>query len=420
MLPYEEGEGSLKWQIINGFARGKKLLAFISLIIIMVTAITIIGRKDANSSRETHGVGIKVKVLRVEEQQLSEKTQVTATVVPYERVNLAAKIMAHVREINVKEGDGFTGGQVLARLDQREIATRTSMAEAGLEQASRAVSAAEAGLMEIAAARQAAEASLSNARSTYERMEKLYQAGAASKQDYDNATEHYKAARAQVERLDAQEQALIAQRQQALAKVKEARAGLEAAAIQMDYTEIVAPFAGLVVKKMVEVGDLVGPGQPLLVVDRPPWRVEAALNEQYLPRIHVGDTLKIEVDNLAGQQFAGRVVEINPAVDPMSRTFKIKIDLPENGGIKPGMFARVYLPVGQRRGIVLPETAVIKKYDLHGVFVVGEDSKAHLRYVEVGRKVDGGLEITAGLKPGEMVITGGLDGLEDGLPVEVE
>lgn len=274
--------------------------------------------------------------------------------------------------------------------------------------------------MEIAAARQAAEASLSNARSTYERLEKLYQAGAASKQDYDNATEHYKAARAQVERLDAQEQALLAQRQQALAKVKEARAGLEAAAIQMGYTEIVAPFAGLVVKKMVEEGDLVGPGQPLLVVDRPPWRVEAAINEQYLPRIHVGDSLKIEVDNLAGQEFAGKVAEINPAVDPMSRTFKIKIDLPDNGGIKPGMFARVYLPVGQRQGIVLPETAIVKKYDLNGVFVVGEDGKAHLRYVEVGRKVDGGQEITAGLKPGEMVVTGGLEGLEDGLPVEVE
>lgn len=410
----------MKWQIINGFARGKKLLVFISLIIILVAAITIIDRKDANLSRESHGAGIKVKVLRVEEQQLSEKTQVTATVIPYERVNLAAKVMAHVREINVKEGDSFSAGQVLARLDQREIVTQTSMAEAGLEQASKAVSAAEAALKELAAEREAALANLSNAQNKYERAEKLYHAGAASKQDYDNAAEYYTTAKAQIERLDAQEQALLAQRQQALAKVKEAQAALTAANIQMDYTEISAPFAGLVFKKMVEVGDLVGPGQPLLVVDRPPWRVEAALNEQYLPRIHVGDTLKIEVDNLAGQQFAGRVVEINPAVDPMSRTFKIKIDLPENGGIKPGMFARVYLPVGQRRGIVLPETAVIKKYDLHGVFVVGEDSKAHLRYVEVGRKVDGGLEITAGLKPGEMVITGGLDGLEDGLPVEVE
>ncbi|MEW8959756.1 MAG: efflux RND transporter periplasmic adaptor subunit [Moorella sp. (in: firmicutes)] len=410
----------MKWQIINGFARGKKLLVFISLIIILVAAITIIDRKDANPSRESHGAGIKVKVLRVEEQQLSEKTQVTATVIPYERVNLAAKVMAHVREINVKEGDSFSAGQVLARLDKREIATRTSMAEAGLEQASKAVSAAEAGLREIAAARQAAEASLNNARSTYERTEKLYQAGAASKQDYDNAIEHYKAARAQVERLDAQEQALLAQRQQALAKVKEAQAGLAAANIQMGYTEINAPFTGVVFKKMVEVGDLVGPGQPLLVVDRPPWRVEAALNEQYLPRIHVGDTLKIEVDNLAGQQFVGKVAEINPAVDPMSRTFKIKIDLPDNGGIKPGMFARVYLPIGQRQGIVLPETAIVKKYDLNGVFVVGEDGKAHLRYVEVGRKVDGGQEITGGLKPGEMVVTGGLEGLEDGLPVEVE
>ena len=410
----------MQWQSIAALARGKRLLTITFLIIVLAAAASIMGRNGVSSSREAHAAGIKVTVFKVEERRVTESARVTATVVPFERVNLAARIMAHVREISVKEGDSFASGQMLARLDHREIATKTSMAEASLEQASKAVSAAEAALQELAAEREAALANLSNAQNKYERAEKLYNAGAASKQDYDNAVEYYKAAKAQIERLDAQEQALLAQHQQALAKVKEAQAGLAAANIQMGYTEINAPFAGVVFKKMVEVGDLVGPGQPLLVVDRPPWRVEAALNEQYLPRIHVGDTLKIEVDNLAGQQFAGRVVEINPAVDPMSRTFKIKIDLPENGGIKPGMFARVYLPVGQRRGIVLPETAVIKKYDLHGVFVVGEDSKAHLRYVEVGRKVDGGLEITAGLKPGEMVITGGLDGLEDGLPVEVE
>lgn len=401
--------------------RGKtKFLVIIAVVAILVAVAAVWKKDHADIKKDEAGQEkIKVTAIKVKEQTITEASYVTATVIPQERVKLASKIMAHVEKIYVREGDSFHRDQLLVRLDQREIVAHSDQARAGLEQALKAVNAAEAALEDVAAAKKAAEASLANAQSTYERTKKLFQVGAATTQDFDNATERFKATKAQMERLEAQEQALLAQREQAMAKVKEAQAGVEAMAIQLSYAAINAPFDGYVVQKLAEEGDLVGPGQPLLIVDRPPWRVEAAVNEKYLQDIHLGDPLKIKVDTL-GQEITGRVAEINPAVDPVSRTFKIKIDLPEKNGAKSGMFARVYLPAGLKKGIVLPEEAIIKKYDFSGVYIVDAEGTAHLRYVEPGKKLKDGIEILSGVNPGESVVIKGAESLADGMQVEVD
>lgn len=401
----------------------KWLVLFLTLAVVLagIGAAAKLGRKhqEAIKGEEEPGKKIRVTALKVKEEDIKEQSFLAATVIPRERVKLASKIMAHVEKIYVKEGDRFEKGQLLVNLDRREITAHSAQASAGLEQALKAVRAAEAALEEIAAARKAAEATLANAQASYERTEKLFQAGVATQQDYDNATERLKAAKAQVERINAQEEAIRAQREQALAKVKEAQAGVEATGIQLSYTEILAPFDGYVVQKLVEEGDLVGPGQPVLVVDRPPWRVEAFLNEKYLQDIKVGDTLPVEIDTL-GRKVVGRVAEINRAVDPTSRSFEVKIDLPEDAQVKPGMFVRVIMPAGNRKGIVLPEDALVAKYDLHAVYLVDAEGRARLRYVDVGGRVKDGVEILGGLNPGDVVVVKGVEGLSDGTPVEVE
>ncbi len=178
-----------------------------------------------------------------------------------------------------------------------------------------------------------------------------------------------------------------------------------------------APFAGLVTAKLVDVGETVLPGRPLLSLEgRAPVRFEAQIPETAGGELAVGRAWPVKIEGQA-QEIDGRVVEIQPASDDATRARLVKFELPEKPGLRPGQFGRVLLANGTAATVTVPAGAVIRRGQLDIVFVV-ESGQARLRLVRCGREGDGRVQISSGLSGGETVVVSGGADLVDGQPVE--
>jgi RND family efflux transporter MFP subunit len=190
-----------------------------------------------------------------------------------------------------------------------------------------------------------------------------------------------------------------------------AEAGKQAALAQLSYTVVTAPFDGVITEKKIEVGELASPGQVLLKIEDPRrLRLEATVAERDLKAVSRGDRLAVVIDALDARALSGTVAQVLPTGDPATHTFLVKIDLPPTPGLKSGMFGRVQLDTGSSETLVVPKAARVERGALTGVFVVGPDMIARLRWVKVGRSVGDGVEILSGLNPGERVLADGSKG----------
>ena len=325
----------------------------------------------------------------VSESPLPGTETFVGTVESPDRGVIAARIDGQVTRIAVKEGDRVKAGQLLLVLGDNLAADRLREAEAGLSQAREAEA--------------TAEAHLTLAQQTYARYKRLFDQQALTPQEMDQMTADLTMAR----------KGLAA----AKAAVARAVSGRDAARVAAAYARVTAPFAGRVVRKQVEVGTTVMPGQPLLAIDRRGgWQVRAEIPESFSGRIVSGEHLAVEVPAL-GRRLTGTVVEVQPAADPQSRSFQIKIDLPAAQGLVAGLYARVSYSLPGAKAILIPQAAVVERGQLTAVFV--RDGKVlHLRLVTLGREVGKRVEVLSGLQSGETIVSTGAERAQNGARVE--
>jgi len=202
------------------------------------------------------------------------------------------------------------------------------------------------------------------------------------------------------------------------ARQRVAQAAVSEAQSLLSYARVVAPFDGVITRKLADVGDLAAPGRPLLEMEDPTrLRLEVGVPEALLGRLEQGNPVRVRVGALA-QDLTGTVSEIAPAADPGSRTFMAKIDLPTHPDLRSGQFGRAAISVGEFSAVRVPAGAVTQRGQLEMVFVA-LDGKAQLRLVKTGKQMDDTVEILSGIDPGETVITDGLAELRDGQPVSI-
>jgi len=321
--------------------------------------------------------GVKVaRVMAVDEVHVPFSATLTAA----DRAEVSTRVMGYVVKEFVKEGDRVKKGQTLYLIDPRDVKAQTEIMKQRIEQAKKNYAAAKAGY----------EA----AKKTYERFKKLLQEGAVTQHEFDMVEAKFKAAEAQLKAAEAE--------------IKVAREAYRAAKAQLSYVEIKAPFTGYVVQKFADEGDIAAPGRPLLVVEKKPYKVEAYFPEKYQGKVKVGDTLDVYVETL-NRVFKAKVTEVEPAVDPYTRTFKVKA-LVEGEGLRSGLYAKVYIVEKlDKPTIIIPKSAIYKRWDFTGVWVVREDGTLELRMVRLGREFDGYYEVLAGLKPGERIVVEGVE-----------
>lgn len=315
---------------------------------------------------------------------------------------LSAQIGGTVREMRVKPGDRVRRGELLALLDDRTPRAQLSAAEAGVNEASE-------GLNEINHAIQAAQANLQFARSTFERYQGLMIKNSVSKQEFDGAQARYKAALAN-------EQALEAKRKQVEARQQQARSQASLAETAYSYSRVVSPLNGIVAAKEVDTGSVVTPGAPLVTVeDNSRYRLEASVPENLAGAVKLGQLLAVSIPE---GEFEGRVAEIVPAADPASRTFTVKVDLPPACKCRSGEYGKARIPMGEAKALFVPQSAVVERGELEGLFVAGEHNLLHFRLVTTGRASGNQVEILSGLNPGERIAISHVDLLQDGEKVE--
>ena len=321
------------------------------------------GKHDAKSISTLPDLpSASVRVLTVEAKTHVATEEVVGTVRPKLRASIGAKVSGRIERMLVTQGQRVKAGELLAQLDSRENQSRLDQALAQRDQTE----------------------------SDFKRLTILVGQNAVTRQEFD-----------------------ATQARQLIAK-----AAVTQAETMLGYSQIEAPFDGVITHKLADVGDIAVPGRPLLELEDPTaMRLEADVPESLLGRIQTGAKMLVRLPALE-REMSGTVSEIAPAADPNSRTFLVKLELPTAPDLRAGLFGRVAVPVAERSVLRVPSSAVVLRGQLEMLFVVN-GGKAQLRLVKTGRRVGNEIELLSGLASGESVVVEGAASLTDGQPIEV-
>jgi RND family efflux transporter MFP subunit len=209
-------------------------------------------------------------------------------------------------------------------------------------------------------------------------------------------------------------------RAQVSAKIVQARGQAEAAKAMLAWTRVSAPFAGVIVEKRADAGSMAVPGVPLFVLEDPRrYRIEISVSETYLTLLKKGSAVQVALDADPGSPLSAVVTEIVPTIDPVSRTFTVKADLPA-GRARSGQSGKVRFAAGKGMALSVPKGAVTRAGGSDGVFTIGaRDNVARLSLITVGTEFDGRVEVLSGLSDGDRIALPPIGKLSDGARVEV-
>ncbi|MFZ0133700.1 MAG: efflux RND transporter periplasmic adaptor subunit [Desulfobacterales bacterium] len=354
---------------------------------------------------EKAGHAVRVEIAAVQPTSHPEVYEAMGTIRSQTTSVLSSKIMGTVRAIPVDEGQRVKAGQPLVVLDQRQVSARLQEAQAALSEAGKAEQAA-------AAARVSARAAAELAQTTYNRYVAMLKEEAVTPQELDAVAARHRQAQAALSQAEAMTAA-------ARSKVQQAQAAVAGAGVAYKDAVVTASYDGILVDKLVEVGDLAAPGTPLVKIEGDgEFRVDLELPENHILAVGVGDAVAVRVPGLIDKPLKGTVATIVPAADARSRSFLVKVRLPAAENLRSGLFARVSVPVGTGRLILVPASAVVREGQLTGIYLVDNDQIARFHLIRTGRSVGDTVEVLSGLRDGARYVVAPPPGFGDGTRVE--
>jgi RND family efflux transporter MFP subunit len=270
----------------------------------------------------------------------------------YERTLIYADIAGYVRQWNSDMGDSVRKDQVLAELYVPEMEVELKQKEAAIQQASSEIKLAEAAMLR-------SQAELKRAQSQYQRLAKVGDSGVLDKEQVEETRLGFEAAQASVAKAQAEVEV-------AKARLEVAKTSRDHVQALLQYTQVRAPYDGVITRRNVNKGDLVQPGssgkgEPLFIMEQiKPVRVFVNIQELDAVWVRDKDVALIRVQSLQGQQFKGEVTRTSRSLDPQNRTLRTEIDLPNTDGkLSPGMFVNATIIVEHKNVWSLPVKAVI-------------------------------------------------------------
>lgn len=327
-------------------------------------------------------------------QEVIDYVMVVGNLIGEATVDVSPRVNGRIESIAVRLGDRVAKGQVVARMDDRDVKEQVKQAEASLELAR-------------ATARQR-EFDKTASLTTFERQKNLFQRELQTKQTLEDAEARYNASAAQVD--------------VAKAQVMQTQARLDELKITLNNTVILSPVDGFVGKRTLDPGAFAGANTPVIsVVDIDSVRLIANLVEKDFRRVTPGVEAMVEVDAFPGETFGGKVSRVSPIFDPATRTAGLEIEVPNPGyRLKPGMYARVRLTVDRRpNALTVPRNAVVDSEGKRGVFLIDDGNVARFNIVRTGLQDGEKVEILEGLNDGQRVITTGAIALRNGDRVQL-
>lgn len=371
------------------------------------------GCKQENPEQKENSSAPIAPVATVVRAPLTNVLHVAGVFLPYQEVELHAKVAGYIRHINVDIGDKVRAGQVLATLDVPELNAQVVGAEAGVRQSQEQITRARSEVLR-------AQADYAALKAQADRLRQVSDAkpGLIAQQEMDDAQAKERAAAAQVEAAKAAQNAM----QQQLGV---SQASHQQVSAMVDYSRITAPFSGVVTSRYADTGSLIQAGTsnaasaPVVKIAQvDTLRLRLPVPAALVPFVRVGDTAQVRVDAL-NRTFAGNVTRSSGALDTATRSMQVEIDVPNrDGSLTPGMYADVTLNI-QRSGdaLVVPIQAVDQSGPQPFALVVDSANKVDKRAVHVGIATANRIEVVSGLQAGERVIVANLSSFAPGQTV---
>ena len=353
-------------------------------LLIAVTAMGLFlascGHKEhAATSGNTEKVPVKIATANLEDFPM--ETSFSGKLEADKQSNLSTRIMGQITAIYVKPGQKVNQGDLLIQIRNQDILAKKAQVEASKAEATTAYESAEKDL---------------------KRFEALHAANSASDKELDDMRTHFQMAKARVSAVEQMER-----------EVEE----------NIRYSSIRAPYSGIVTTKFVHEGDMANPGMPLISIESPAlWKVYARIPELEIASVKLNDPVKVRFTALPGVEVEGTVSELNPSSTNTGSQFEAKILLNANAAksadLYSGMFATVLHETGTQKMIRVPQSSLVKRGQLTGLYAIGPNNKALLRWVRTGKTYGDSIEILSGLNNGEKYVLSGENKLYDGAIVE--
>ena len=370
-----------------------------------------------HSSQPSASIALPVApVARVGRTPLSNRLQVAGEFLPFQQVEIHAKVAGYIRKIYVDIGDRVRAGQLIAELEVPEMTAQVEGAQAVVQRSQEDISGAKSALARASADYAALHAE-------YDRLKQASEArpGLIAQQELDDAQAKDLSAKAQVESARFE----LASREQGLGA---AQADHRRYASLADYSHITAPFAGVVTSRYADTGTLLQAGTAnsgsmpaikLAQVDI--LRLRLPVPESLAGFVHIGDTAQIHVQ-ATGEQLTGKVVRTTGELDLATRSLQVEIDVDnKNGKLTPDMYADVTLNIQRSgNGLTIPVEAVDRSQSVPFAYVVNQQGHIERRSLHLGMETPRFIEVIDGLKEGELVVAANLSTFQPGEAVQAK
>ncbi len=296
-------------------------------------------------------------------QEIADLRLLDGTVEAVNQATISAETSGRIEAILYDVEDYVPQNAVIIRFRDRDQKAAVSSARANLEEA---------------------RARLQQAEAEYRRIKNIYERKLVSKSKLDQATAAYKAAKA---------------------RLASSRGALDRAEEQLEHTRVRAPYAGIVTKRHVEVGEAVNIGQPLISgLSLEQLRVNVQVPQRFMDRVRKVKQAQIFTDTSDGPALVSEQLTLFPVADTLSHSFRVRIELPAGQhDLYPGMLVKAGFPLAQRKALLIPASALVERSELTALYVYSPQGQLRLRQVRVGRRQADKLEILAGLEAGEKI-----------------
>jgi HlyD family secretion protein len=366
-------------------------------------------------------LGVEVYAYTVTRSDLVQTVVASGRVETPLRINIGSQITGTVAAIPVAEGQTVKTGQLLIALENSEAKAAEAQARAAVVQAqTRLRQLQEVGLPTAQQNLHQAEINLQNVQRQYDRTKELRKEGFVGQSQLDDAQHNLDLARSQLRTAQLQVATNTARGsdyQMAQSALEQAQANLNMARARLEYTTIEAPVDGTLIARDVERGDVVQPGKALMVLS-PSGQTQLILqiDEKNLASLHVGQKAIASADAYPDQRFAAELAFINPAVDPQRGSVEVKLNVPDAPAyLRQDMTVSVDIEVAHRPdAIVVPAIAVHDSNGKAPWVIVVNHGHARWRSVQLGVRGSNLIEVTQGVKPGELVISSNTANIANG------
>lgn len=345
----------------------------------------------------TAAIAKEVEIITVEEASSASLATISGTVTPFKEVTLTAQLPGRVGMVAGAEGDAFNQADVLVKLEIDDLLAKRSAAEAQLSNMQAAMKNAEIQYSRELVSPQSESLNRMPGMGMPTLFDNMFTKQIGNNMGYGNSGfERHADLYARATGINQAQAGVLG----AVAQIRELDAKIRDSISQ-------APFDGIVLRKMVEVGDTVQPGMPLVTFGHLKYlRIRSEVPARLASQLRTGMLLDVRLDN--GVKTKTRVAQVFPVADANNHTVTVKFDLPQGTVASPGMYAEIGIPAASDSAVknaVIPKSALIKGRSLPAILLVTDEDTTSLRLLRLGQEVgDDKIIVMSGISPGQRIV----------------